>query len=42
MNIGVILFSTALGMLVLRDGVQRRQWLGIALAVAALALILAA
>jgi drug/metabolite transporter (DMT)-like permease len=41
MNIGVILFSTALGMLALRDRVERRQWLGIALAVAALASILA-
>ncbi len=41
MNIGVILFSTGLGLIAFRDRIEPRQWLGIALAVGALCLILA-
>lgn len=42
MNIGVILFSTAIGLFLLRDRLSRAQWGGIALAVVAMALILRA
>jgi drug/metabolite transporter (DMT)-like permease len=42
MNIGVILFSTALGLIVLRDRISLKQWMGIALGVIALALIVLA
>lgn len=42
MNIGVILFSTALGLFALRDRLTRTQWLGIGLAVAAMVLIIGA
>lgn len=42
MNIGVILFSTALGIFALRDKLSRTQWSGIALAIIAMSLILGA
>lgn len=42
MNIGVILFSTALGLFALRDRLTRTQWFGIGLAIVAMALIIGA
>ncbi len=42
MNIGVILFSTALGLFVLRDRVSKLQACGIALAIIAMSLIIGA
>ncbi len=41
MNIGAILFGTAASVLLFRDRLQPRQWTGIAVCVAALALIMA-
>ena len=42
MNIGVILFSTLLGLLALREALSKAQWAGIAMAVVAMALIIGA
>lgn len=42
MNIGVILFSTALGIFALRDRLSATQWSGIALAIVAMSLIIGA